>query len=177
MCTAVAAAREIVVDSLPPSAFVDTETSTNWVFDAGSELGREFLLRLILDASPSNNVTVSFGIDADGDGSLSPSEADLDVGWDCGAWFFRDRRDGTIEFAPSGDGRRTLEWRTTLDEDKKPKYAFAKDSGETVFALRATDGMFLNGWNLLRVAARGLGGQNFAVATRVRPLGLEVRFR
>ena len=39
-------------------------------------------------ASPSNNVEVAFGCDANG--TLEDSDTAFAIGWDCGEWFFRD---------------------------------------------------------------------------------------
>ena len=170
-------AATVAVGSLPPSAHADTEVSTNVVFDAGDELGREFLLRLELNASPSNNVTVAFGADADGNGALELEEADLEVGWDCGCWFYRDRTAGATETAPRGDRRRCLSWKVLLSADRTPKSLVATDSGAAVFASAASVGMFGSGWNMVRVTARGLHDHDSLAVTRVRGVGMEVRFR
>ena len=42
-----------------------------------------------LKATPSNNVEVAIGCDANGDGHLSLDESGLTVGYDCGEWFVR----------------------------------------------------------------------------------------
>ena len=57
-------------------------------------LASDNLWRLLieLDATASNCVEVVFGADADGDGKLGVKEGELCVGWDCGEWFWRDRR-------------------------------------------------------------------------------------
>ena len=51
----------------------------------------------LLLASPSNNVEVAFGTDADGDGVLDLWETDCVIGWDCGAWFVRKGADGACQ--------------------------------------------------------------------------------
>ena len=81
---------------LPPVEYLDTETVTNVPFSAWQEHLRHFTFKLAFNATPSNNVEMAFGTDgATGttgvspveDGTLSPDECDLVVGWDCGAWF------------------------------------------------------------------------------------------
>ncbi len=47
-----------------PSPYADTESVTNVTFRAGTSGDNVFALSLELDASPSNNVEVSFGCDA-----------------------------------------------------------------------------------------------------------------
>jgi len=76
---------------LAPSPYVDTEASTNvpCVFDLGSL--RTYWLTIDLVATPSNNVVVATGCDADKDGRLSFDEIGLEFGWDCGAAFVRGR--------------------------------------------------------------------------------------
>ena len=77
-----------VCPALPGSSFADTEVSTNIAFSAGDGMRR---IRLAVDmtASPSNNVEVAIGRDADNDGRLSLAESALTVGYDCGEWFVR----------------------------------------------------------------------------------------
>ena len=42
-----------------------------------------------LDATPTNNVEVAIGTDANGDGNLSVEESAYVYGYDCGTWFAR----------------------------------------------------------------------------------------
>ena len=74
----------IEVLSLPESAFFDTEVSTNFTFAVGEGSNRRLVFSLELAASPTNNVEVAIGYDADEDGMLSLDEAALTVGYDCG---------------------------------------------------------------------------------------------
>ena len=67
-----AAARQPVTSALPPSAYADTEVSTNVPFTAWEEHQKRFEHRLSFEATPSNNVQVAFGTDADADGMLDP---------------------------------------------------------------------------------------------------------
>ncbi len=74
---------------LGSSQYADTEVSTNVAFAAWTERMFAFEYELDFDGTPSNNVQVAFGIDADGDGILAPEEERMAVGWDCGEWFVR----------------------------------------------------------------------------------------
>ena len=75
---------------LPPSAFADTEASTNIVI-APLVGGRTFTVMLSLDATDSNCVEFAVGHDAaPADGALSHAEASLQFGWDA-------RRDSAAE--------------------------------------------------------------------------------
>ncbi|MGN0876141.1 MAG: hypothetical protein ACI4TC_02620, partial [Kiritimatiellia bacterium] len=117
--TAVAAQVDMPVPA--PTSDHDTEATTNTVFSAGLSSDRQFNLSLELNAASSNCVEIAFGRDADGNGVLSREEADLQLGWDAGAWLFHDRRDGTIRRCARPDGHRRLEWRLALDSRKVAK--------------------------------------------------------
>ena len=98
-------------NALPPpeqSAFADAESATNVV--------------LSVDRARA---------DSDGDGELSPEEADALFGYDCGEWFMRD-----------GDGAETCDVAT----GGRPKR-------RAVFPKRA----FRPEWNLVRITRRGSG--------------------
>ena len=65
-----ALAARVEVSPLPDPAHADTEAVTNVAFGAGVAGDNVFALSLALDASPSNNVEVAFGCDADGNGII-----------------------------------------------------------------------------------------------------------
>ena len=83
------AAAGVAVGPLPAPKFADTEVSTNFVFSVGEGQNRSLVFAIELQATPSNNVEVAIGVDADEDGSLSLEETALAVGYDCGEWFVR----------------------------------------------------------------------------------------
>ena len=68
-------ARKATVESLPVSPYADTEVATNIVFGVGVAGNDVFSVSFELDASPSNNVEVAFGHDANANGILDDSEA------------------------------------------------------------------------------------------------------
>ena len=83
MCASLASiflATTLAVNAMPEEAHDDTEVVTNHSFTAIRSDSRVFSLTLELDATPSNNVEVAFGRDADGDGALSRFEATMRVG-------------------------------------------------------------------------------------------------
>ena len=83
-------AHTVSTPKLPPPMFLDTEVSTNVAITAWTgwtEHTRSFKIVLSLDATPSNNVQVAFGVDEDADRLLSEEETKLTLGWDCGGWF------------------------------------------------------------------------------------------
>ena len=150
-------------ETLPPSDFSDTEASTNECLDVTQVLSvgdnfRFFDVALELAATPTNNVEIAFGVDSDGDGVLGRCERDFVLGWDCGAWFWRDRRANVeTRFGEgiAGGVERTLTWRVKVDGDHFPR-SFAATEGRTTLATgAATAAMFSPQWNMARVVARG----------------------
>ena len=104
------AAAGIAVGPLPVPDYADTEVSTNFAFSVGEGQSRGIVFTVELQASPSNNVEVAIGVDADEDGHLSVDESELCVGYDCGTWFVRSSSDDavtTTDAADSGVFRRT----------------------------------------------------------------------
>ena len=124
------------VGQFPSPEFADTEVSTNFMFAVGEGCNRRLVFSLENEASPTNNVEIAIGCDADEDGSLSLDEAALTVGYDCGKWFVRSVADGSVTYSDvedSGTFRRTYEVRSRYIDPS---------------------------WNLVKVTRRGLGASN-----------------
>ena len=84
------AAFAVTVTPLPPSEFADTEVSTNIAFAVERPAMTRIEFTVALDATPTNNVEVAIGTDANGDGNLAVEEAACTFGYDCGRWFKRE---------------------------------------------------------------------------------------
>ena len=185
---------------LPPVEYLDTETVTNVPFAAWQDHLRHFTFQLAFNATPSNNVEMAFGTDgATGttgvppvggsgvppveDGTLSPDECDLVVGWDCGAWFVEEGATGErVTAAPTGGcGAHELVVRVRLARDGAIDDVRFLDNGAAVFAeLAASKPPWLHasGWNRLRLVGRGenvRAGERFFA--QVTPEGTSVRMR
>ena len=109
------AAAGVAVGPLPAPEFVDTEVSTNFVFSVGEGQNRSLVFTVELQATPSNNVEVAIGCDADNDGRLSLDETALAVGYDCGEWFVRSALNDAVTMTgvvDSGVFRRTYRVRS-----------------------------------------------------------------
>ena len=83
------AAFAVTVEPLPQSEFADTEVSTNIAFAVERPAMTRIEFTVALDATPTNNVEVAIGTDANGDGSLAVEESAYVFGYDCGTWFAR----------------------------------------------------------------------------------------
>ena len=139
--------------ALPQSEFADTEVSTNFAFSVGGGSNRRLVFSLELQASPSNNVEVAIGCDADNDGRLSLDEAAITVGYDCGEWFVRSAAKDSVTYsdvADSGTFRRTYEVRSRHIDPS---------------------------WNFVKVTRRGLSVANENIAIDLIESGFGVIIR
>lgn len=164
--------------SLPPAAFADTETTTNMPFSVGDSRCFRFVLSFV--GTPSNNVQVAVGVDADANGVLSLPETRLIAGWDCGRWFVRDFVGGRTYYASAREmtGLRSFEWRAaTPEEGSEPTVSITAD-GEGVFSgLTAVRPPWLHdpSWNMLRLTGRG--ADELQDSFLLSPGGLMIRIR
>ena len=157
-------ARTVVPASLPPAIHADTEVSTNVPFTATLDAAGRFAFDLSCRATPSNNVEVAFGTDANGNGVLEPEETDRVVGWDCGSWFTRTGADGACRMKNGewkmenggGPELRILSWRVRVVADGTPSRFEATADGSPAFADLPLESTYSPSWNLLRLTGRGL---------------------
>jgi hypothetical protein len=143
----------VEIPALPQSEFADMEVSTNFAFSVGGGSNRRLAFSLELQASPSNNVEVAIGCDADNDGRLSLDETALAVGYDCGEWFVRSAAKDSVTYsdvADSGTFRRTYEVRSRYIDPS---------------------------WNLVKVIRRGLSVANENIAIDLIESGFGVIMR
>ena len=141
------------VPALPQSEFADTEVSTNFAFAVGARSNRRLVFTVELAASPTNNVEVAIGRDADEDGRLSLDEAALTVGYDCGEWFARSAANDSVTYSDAADSGvfcRTYEVRSRYIDPS---------------------------WNLVKVTRRGLGPSNETVSFSLVESGFGLTIR
>lgn len=144
--------------ALPPVTHADTEVATNVPFTAALDVSGRFAFTLSCRATPSNNVEIAFGTDANSNGVLDPEETDRVVGWDSGAWFTRKGADGAYDAASadSTDEIRTLSWSLQVGADGTASNLSATADGTPVFADLPLESTYSPSWNLLRLTGRGL---------------------
>ena len=129
------AALAVTVEPLPTSEYADTEVSTNISFVVERPAMTRIEFTVELDATPTNNVEVAIGTDADGDGNLSVEEAAYTFGYDCGSWFCRERDANKVE-------------NTSVDLQPQPRLSHT-------FVLKSRQ---LNtAWDTVKVTRRGYG--------------------
>ena len=148
------AAFAVTVEPLPQSEFADTEVSTNIAFAVERPAMTRIEFTVALDATPTNNVEVAIGTDANGDGNLSVEESAHVFGYDCGKWFERNREGA----GPIGTECPTLS---------------ARIEKSFVLKRRQLD----TAWDMVKVTRRGCGSTCELVEAKGRKPGLKLEVR
>ena len=156
---------------------VDVEAAAQAEVAAWSPWRRVFQAGLDFDASATNNVEWAFGADADGDGLLSAEEAELTVGWDCGAWFIREGATGAeIRDVASSSGDAQLRLLARLDARGAIRRASVSSASQELFAEAARPPLFRPTWTHARCVVRnGPAPTFFSVRLLQNGTGLIVR--
>ena len=162
------AGARVVVPSLPEAVRPFAEVETNVVFSTGAPTYNKWTLTIERDAAVSNSVEVVCGRDANEDGVLGVEEGELSVGWDCGEWFWRDRRSNTA-CRVEGTAQR-LDMTLYLNRDRE-----AKSLASSVFPSVVSPTCFNTDWNLARVVSRG--AETIRVESKVTIDALTLRIR
>ena len=144
----------VTIPVLPQSAFADTEVSTNIVFVVERPAMTRIELTVALDATPTNNVEVAIGTDANSDGNLAVEEAAYVFGYDCGAWFCRARDENKIESST-----------VNLNLQPQPRLSH-------IFILKRRQ--LDTAWNLVKVTRRGCGSACELVEAKGRKPGFKL---
>ena len=150
------AAFAVAVTPLPPSEFADTEVSTNIAFVVERPAMTRIEFTVALDATPTNNVEVAIGTDANSDGNLAVEEAANVFGYDCGRWF---KREGELfDCSDCSIVRLNAEGRI-----------------EKTFVLKKRQ--LDTAWNLVKVTRRGCGTSCELVEAKGRKPGFKLEVR
>ena len=143
----------VTVSALPQSEYADTEVSTNIAFAVERPAMTRIEFTVALDATPTNNVEVAIGTDANSDGNLAVEEAAYVFGYDCGAWFARSAGlEGLGSLEGLGGGR-----------------------VEKTFVLKRRQ--LDTAWNLVKVTRRGCGAVCELVEANGRKPGFKLEVR
>ena len=161
------AGQRVVVPQLPTPVRALAEVETNVVFSTGTATDNKWTLTIERDAATSNSVEVVFGCDANEDGVLGVEEGDLCVGWDCGEWFWRDRR-ANAACRVEGSAQR-------LDMTLYLRDREAKSLASSVFPSVVSPTCFNPDWNLARVVSRG--AETIRVESKISINALTLRVR
>ena len=162
------AGQRVVVSQLPEAARTLAEVETNVVFSTGVATDNKWTLTIERDAATSNSVEVVLGCDTNEDGVLGIEEGELSIGWDCGEWFWRDRR-ANAACCVEGAAQR-LDMTLYLNRDRA-----AKSLESSVFPPVVSPTCFNPDWNLARVVSRG--AETIRVESKISINALTLRIR
>ena len=158
----------LVVPQLPEAVRPMAEVETNVVFSTGATTDNKWTLTIERDAAVSNSVEVVFGCDANEDGVLGIEEGELSIGWDCGEWFWRDRRSNAA-CRVEGTAQR-LDVTLYLNRDRA-----AKSLVSSVFPSVVSLTCFNPDWNLARAVSRGAETVRIKSKISINALTLRIR--
>ena len=175
----------VELGGLPAWEFADTEVSTNVPFAFPPVSARHFLLSLELAGTPSNNVQVAFGRDANTNGVLEIEETGISLGWECGRWRVRSGALSAECGVPSAEW--TAEEVTTseakvLDVDvavfhEQGRRIVSAENGVEIDwddAAELTRALYDNSWNMLRLTVRGVDRADETLRAAVRIEGTKI---
>lgn len=186
VASTVFADRPLVIGSLPPCEYADTEVTTNCPFSFSNPNARHLTVKIELTATASNNVEIAFGRDVDEDLTVSSEEVAISVGWDSGSWILRQgpatgSRDlarwaaSAVTAAPVKSFDFTLNFR-----GDEPESVEATENGQPVVwdvPDPLPDWTVDRSWNMARISVRGVDAANESVRAKVKVNGTAIMIR
>ena len=175
----------VELGGLPAWEFADTEVSTNVPFAFPPVSARHFLLSLELAGTPSNNVQVAFGRDANTNGVLEIEETGISLGWECGRWRARSGMLSAECGVPSAEWTaeevttnvvKTMDVDVTVFHEQGRMFASVENGVEIDWdnAAELTRALYDNGWNMLRLTVRGVDRADETLRAAVRVEGTRI---
>ena len=159
----IAFARTILVPALPMAEFADTEVATNIVMHTSRTDTRDVEIHLQLTGTPTNDLEVAFGRDANTNGVLDANEVETVYGWRAGRYLIENVRtwERFEAKAPANAQCGVVDIKLRNNDEIVPKRFTAVCGGEAVFLELASspppDWLFSEGWDMVRVTRRGAG--------------------
>ena len=177
-----ASARQITIPTQPVSQYADTEVATNVVVQSSRTDVREVKLHIQFEGTPTNDLEVAFGRDANANGILDISEIETVYGWRGGRYFIENVRGWDrieTEAATNGVGG-FFDVQLKNDRDFVPARFAATCGGSAAFvdfAANPPAWLFRREWNMMRVVRRGAGVPSGWVRCTVDHEFFDVRLR
>ena len=159
-----------VAGGLQPWGTADTEVSTNCPFSVEKANVKHLRIGLDCIGTPSNNVQVAFGRDANTNGVLEVCETGFAVGWDCGEWVLRDS--GTNEWCAvsvTTNVQKSLAFDLGVAR-AKPRRVSALENGEPLMWAvpgKLPRNLYCNEWDTLRLTVRGVDPPEESIRAQV----------
>ena len=167
----------------PVSPFADTEVSTNVVIHESRADVRDVQIHFQLEGTPTNNLEVAFGRDANTNGVLDVSEIETVYGWRGGRYFIENVRAWERFETPAAASALCGVIDIQLQNDKRfvPRSFTATCGGEPAFVSLSTTPppawLFRNEWNMVRVIRRGAGTPSGWVRCDIKHNSFALRVR
>ena len=181
LAAAAACATSIIPDRLPRGGYADTEATTNVPFAFGPQGARNFQFELSLAGTPSNNVVLAFGRDADSDGALAAEETDMAFAWDCGGWRIVNFVTGDAVESPAATTNdvKSLAWDLLLRRGRPRRLAVSENGVPLFTELADAPGPWLHSleWDILRLTVRGVDAPQENVRVGMEISGHMIRMR
>ena len=169
-----------VVTPPAPDGAADGEASTNVVLSLRPD-GNLFRLTFAVEATPSNNVEIAFGVDRNADGDLATAETEFLIGWRGDRWVAFDTAGERVAEERSTGGLTELRWTVRLrKETDEPRALEASLDGSAAFSAWASNPprrLFNPAWTHAKVFARGEGSATGRIALQRLNQGLALRIR
>ena len=168
----IAQARQIQIQDLPRSNYLDTEVVTNVNLHIDRFDMREMELCIQLNGTATNDLEVSFGVDADKNGVLDVDEIETSYGWRAGKYLVENVRGwerieeastnkmcrGMSLFLGSGPTGVCNRFRVTCEG----RAAFVGLSTKPI-----EPWLFRKRWDMLRIVRRGVGCANELISCEI----------
>ena len=173
---------EFTVTQMPVSPFADTEVSTNMVINKANINYVD--LKFTFCGTPTNNLEMAFGTDANTNGVLDAEEVEIRFGWRGGRYFIENALTCESFDSDAIAGSQNLFVELHLDIKTSPqqvrRIAVAGVNASAfagILSDRPPAWLWRREWNLMRVTRRGTEPPSDWLYYKASNLGFAIRLR
>lgn len=173
---------EFTITQMPVSPFADTEVSTNMVINKADINYVD--LKFTFCGTPTNNLEMAFGTDANTNGVLDAEEVETRFGWRGGRYFIENALTCESFDSDAIAGSQSLSVELHLDIKTSPqqvrRIAFAGANASAfagILSDRPPAWLWRREWNLMRVTRRGTEPPSDWLYYKASNLGFAIRLR
>ena len=173
---------EFTVNQMPMSPFADTEVSTNMVINKADINYVD--LKFTFCGTPTNNLDMAFGTDANTNGVLDAEEVETRFGWRGGRYFIENALTCESFDSDAIAGSQNLSVELHLDIRSSPqqvrRIAVAGVNASAfagILSGRPPAWLWRREWNLMRVTRRGSEPPSDWLYYKASNLGFAIRLR
>lgn len=177
-----ALARTILVPTQPVSPYLDTEVSTNVPINKADISYSDLNFRF--DGTPTNNLELAFGTDANANGVLDAEEVGGRFGWRAGRYFIENAQTGDVF---DGDALNTSQ-SFSVDMHLEVRYSSQQVRKVVVSGVNAAEfgalatnvppaWIWRREWNMMRATRRGTEPPSYWIEYSASHHGFAIRMR